>query len=584
MEKNLIASHSNVAFDESKAVTFLKETLESQKSIKTFFGENDKTPNHDGFFELVDEKLVPRKQFIVQIKKTNELVPKAKGKNNGKYVYRLKTNFLEYVKQKVTESPAIYFIVDIEEKRIFWLYLSDEVLMNMDFESHRTISYAFSEQNILSDISSFTTELKNIVMQRNKLFLNKTEEEITEMQDAADYINQLLDHDLKLIKESVFPNLWRLGIKCSDSPGVSIGFGDGIGSIPCSSAVAFYPQIKGKCDSGIHEYLMDNDNIFNHFSFIGKINLLEYAKDSLHNIIKLFFEHRIPPCFLPDIVLFEVIDSFIQKSNNFFVSSCHELSVEEVSRRLMLLVKYVEYILDSPSINKTEEQIKNTITRRLNMGSRSFFDITNFPFSNNQLIQSFQEFCANNNCKISFSSPKVFMCISAENLYYFNIIGELKNRNIDKVSSVWEYNWIDLCKMSNDEYAKTARTIFNRWITLLTSSYEETYDNIFSSNNYKVKNRYVFNTKQKYVSSDFSNIFYVCKQYSDKSFSVFYDETMEENLEFDDKEPNLKNISGGINFNMIFKSNIPLFYSISSLLYKGICEELGLSYSNVNFF
>ena len=37
-------THSDSSFNESKEVSILKLLLESKKSIKTFFGENEKTP------------------------------------------------------------------------------------------------------------------------------------------------------------------------------------------------------------------------------------------------------------------------------------------------------------------------------------------------------------------------------------------------------------------------------------------------------------------------------------------------------------------------------------------------------------
>ena len=65
-------------------ISILKTLLESKNSIKTFFGENEKTPNHDGFFELVNtDTKQPKKQFIVQIKKTDvktKVIPHEGGK------------------------------------------------------------------------------------------------------------------------------------------------------------------------------------------------------------------------------------------------------------------------------------------------------------------------------------------------------------------------------------------------------------------------------------------------------------------------------------------------------------------------
>ena len=62
-----ISKHDISSFNESDAINLLSNTLESNHTIKTFFSENDRTPNHDGFFELVDEEYTPKKQFIVCI-------------------------------------------------------------------------------------------------------------------------------------------------------------------------------------------------------------------------------------------------------------------------------------------------------------------------------------------------------------------------------------------------------------------------------------------------------------------------------------------------------------------------------------
>lgn len=117
MSNSMISKHSKSAFDESESIRILEELLESTREIKTFFSENDRTPNYDGTFELVNNECEPVKQFIVQIKKVDKLIQNTKGKNIGKYDYSLKTNFLQYVKDKVTECPAIYFVVDLSTKR-----------------------------------------------------------------------------------------------------------------------------------------------------------------------------------------------------------------------------------------------------------------------------------------------------------------------------------------------------------------------------------------------------------------------------------------------------------------------------------
>ena len=68
MRKARMATHASTSFDESQAIRILADTLESSRRIKTFFKENDRTPNHDGNFEVINDDYTPNKQFIVQIK------------------------------------------------------------------------------------------------------------------------------------------------------------------------------------------------------------------------------------------------------------------------------------------------------------------------------------------------------------------------------------------------------------------------------------------------------------------------------------------------------------------------------------
>lgn len=69
MKKAGMATHALSTINEGKAIRILSDFLESENSIKTFFKENDRTPNYDGTFEIINDDATPKKQFIVQIKK-----------------------------------------------------------------------------------------------------------------------------------------------------------------------------------------------------------------------------------------------------------------------------------------------------------------------------------------------------------------------------------------------------------------------------------------------------------------------------------------------------------------------------------
>lgn len=570
-----VAIHSKESFDEAAAIRLLEDTLESRGTIKTFFKENDRTPNHDGFFELIDHSSAPQKQFVVQIKKTKKLKKNVKGANKGKYVYSMETNFLEYIKQKVTESPAIYFVVDIEEKRIFWLYLSDEALMNLNFEGKSKISYAFTEENILSEISSFTMSLHQIATERNKLFLNKTQEEIAEMQDAVDYLNHHLDYELKAIKESVFPQLWRIGIKRSDNPGITISVGQSGNAVACQSAVALYPQIKGKNDSGLHEYSMEDENIFNHLSFGRQVNLIDYSKESLNKILVMFFEKGIPAKYLPDIVLFEIINTFIRKSNVFFESiASHELSIEEVRKRYILILGYMQYLLGDSPMNDEEKNLTLLANNRINRGDIFFFDIV----SQRRFVPFFSSYCSNFEEAPPIINPHLYLYITRDYLVYFDVLKELEHRNVQKIPFIWDYDWFSICTMPRDSKAEAIERITSTWISQLASLYDETYDKLFTCNTFKVRYKYYFRAEIAPDAVPFGYFGYLYKKYTDSKLSFSYDpDIRRDSIVAEHKETGLRSMSCGADLDSMFKDYMPFYYGLSCLLYNGICDALGFN-------
>ena len=119
-----MAGYADSVFSESNSINILKELLESKKRIKTHFGEGDKVPNHDGYFELLrnEPEKRPKRRFNVQIKSVKKLDKTESGKNECKYLYKLKTEFLYYVQGMISKDPAIYFVVDITTRNVFFIY------------------------------------------------------------------------------------------------------------------------------------------------------------------------------------------------------------------------------------------------------------------------------------------------------------------------------------------------------------------------------------------------------------------------------------------------------------------------------
>ena len=572
MPKSGMSKHDQSSFNESEAVNFLSNVLESKHTIKTFFSSNDRTPNHDGFFELVDAESIPKKQFIVQIKKTENLKPNIQGKNKGKYVYNLKTNFLCYVKEKVTESPAIYFVVDITAKKIFWLFLSDELLMSLNFEGHEYISVAFGNENILKDINEFTMRLHQIADIRNYLFLQKTTEEITELQDTLDYINHLFDYDFVNIKASIFPNLWRFGIKSSQNSDISLESNGNIFTPDTSSLLSLYPQIKGVNDTGIHEFTLNDTNIFNQIYIGTKIHPMQYAQEAVHKAIKFFFENGIPAKYLPDIVLKEKVWKFVDKTNFLFEkNNIDSISTEELERRLHLILKYIGEIIYSNDLTNPELQMKHFLFTRLNH-SANFLDISSsIPCGCSASFKIFYSKEKNN----PFPIHKIVLNIlNRDSIELINIIGELKNRSIYEVNEVWKYDWHMLRKMQKSQFLSNINNITSKWLEYLPVIYNETYSNLIETPKYKYNKKLIYknyNSKSNYPTNHFYTLFHI---YPNNSLDIYNDESI--NFEFSDeaKKNGVSNIKSGTTLDDFIDNKLLYFESLNCLIYKGICEKL----------
>lgn len=580
MSKPGMSKHDITSFNESEAITLLSNTLETNHTIKTFFSENDKTPNHDGFFELVDKEQVPKKQFIVQIKKVENLKPNTQGKNKGKYVYSLKTNFLYYVKAKVTESPAIYFVVDIITKRIFWIYLSDELLMSLDFEGHEYISFPFGNENILNDTNHFTAILNQISAKRNALYCHKSREEIIELQDALDYINRLFDYDFCNIKKYIFPNLWRFGIRASETP-ISIGV-DGKVSEPIDSyGLALYPQMKGTIDTGIQEYYFDNTNFYNHISLGGKTEPMKYAKETVNKALISFFEHGIPAVYLPDIVLHEKIWSFIEKTNRFFPESDNTgiISTEELELRFQIILRYIDTVLSSKSLTESEFQFRVTLFNQF-LHTKNSINISSILSYGGK--ESFKVFYQNEKCKSFHLHKFILDIIDRDSIETLLLIDEIKKRNIKEVSSVWKYEWYTLRQMEKDQFLYCINDITSEWLTNLPILYNETYEKLFETTSYKFKNEIVYKNYFPEMLFGINRFSTLIHKYKNKPFSIHRDDGINKEFTEQLKQNGLTNIIDTGSLDSFLDHKLLYFESLNCLMYKGICEKLGYKTKNLH--
>ena len=583
MAKAGMATHSISSFNESKEIRILSEFLEAKHTVKTFFKENDRTPNYDGSFELVNDELEPQKQFIVQIKKVENLAKETKGKNAGKYIYQLETPFLFYVKAKVTESPAFYFVVDICTKNIFALFLSDELLMNLNFEANKSgkITYAFSEDDIINDIDSFTNKLREISEKRNALFLNKTPEEIAELQDAIDFINQIMENDLKTLKNEMLPNLWRFGIRWSKKPSIELVTKDTKLSSPNTLMYALYPQIKGVPDTGISEYIPDEQNFFATIDMVGNKPAMEYIKASLKNMVKTFFENGIPAKYMPDIALYEQLNVFEAKLKNLYL--CEEkdgkIVLKDMLRGFMLLMKYVDHIVYDTLSDEREIHLKSIILGNQACRRTNSLDII-AVCDGCGCRENFREFAEKHPEDIR-CSDKPFRIVAIKYIKIFVMINELLCRKIETVEKVWNYNYYELTMLSGEEWIDNINKICRKWFAELPQIYNACFDRMFEKNKYRYKGKFEY--KNVYYD-DLNAILTVSNEYEDGDlFSISFNEDCFTEFTDEAREKGVKTISTSAETCRAISKKTMIYNSLTYLLYEGVCNGLGISSEKISF-
>lgn len=572
-----MAIHSPTSFDDTKGVRILKEFLESKNTIKTFFSENDKTPNHDGFFELIDvnNKIqgIPKKQFIVQIKKADSNTTSLELQENGTYKYNLDTKFLYYIKEKVAESPAIYFVIDVATKKIFYIYLSDEKLMSLNFEGKGSIVYYFNDNEQPSDIDSFTKKLTKIANYRNNIFINKTEKEITELQDAVENINNLFNNDLLFIKEQLFPNLWRFGIGSSTDK-LTMRINEENSTIyPNANMFGLYPQVKGKKDFGYKEYC--GDNIFSHFDMTGNMTPNQYVSEVIEKILDEYFNKH----YLIKYVSKQIIEELLSEAVNKLETNLgikiernreEKIEIKSIYKTLYIVTSYINNVIQKKDLTSQEKSLKQIILQRLNylMLDNNIDSVTLISMLTRKEFIDFykHEYKSINENRIILN--RIFL--GAEYEEYIAAMQRAKELEVTSIN----------VKKSLNVYETSEEELYNfcyNWFENLKVIYEEIYNQTMKNNAYKKRGifKYCLNINEKEGNS-FGRINWNLLKCESNILDIEIDKSLKDKSFEIIKERNATSMKIGCCISAFLGSKKCLYSSLCSIFYEGICEGLNI--------
>lgn len=238
-------------FKESKSISLIRDILEKNNKIKVRTNEADKIPDLDGRISILDQNKHDR--IIIEVQ--SKTLPEEYCENNP-YHYDCDTKVLNVVKYNKSFNPVVLFLSDINGKKLFYKIITKEYLKEINFDNQETKRIKFDnsdlyeEDKFIKEVIQYAKKLTLIINSGEDAlvtsYINGPNEYYALMQNEIDKLNYRFDHELKMIKDYLFPNVWKFGIAYNKTEnGFSLGL---------------YKIYKGDNDT-----LVKNFNFFNIF-------------------------------------------------------------------------------------------------------------------------------------------------------------------------------------------------------------------------------------------------------------------------------------------------------------------------------
>ncbi len=575
-----LGKHSQSSFTESEGITVLKRKLESKRSIKCFFSENDKTPNVDGFFELIKTDGTPIKRFNVQIKTTSEL-------KNGKL--SVDTKIMSYVLEKITADPTFLFIIDLSNEQVYFRHVTIEYILSINLDpSKKNITIDFNDDKAFN-IDIFEKNLYRIAETHNKLITSKSDLEIKSIQEAINYLNETIFSIPELVA-TLIPNLHKVGIATSKEEKKLLfkSMNKEDAELISSNNYGVYFILKGVNRLEIED-LQNTENYSDVFlDGTGNITPMKYAEYVLSRMLKHFFNRTSNYIrFMPDIILNEVVFAFLDKlgAKYKFLSSQKyirtffkdEVEVEEAEYHLNKTLKYITYILHSDNLYQQEFNLRRIILDSI--GSFAYSNGIDFIDEASTFVprEIFENISFKNDIS-KYDKKTMLSLLSPEYTIYHDAIKELNNRGIKRITRQWNFE----TTKENEIFLGNKRFIFNKnfydqckkWLENIPLLYEKTVTNLqILDVDIKTKVTCSINQDDYRPNSNFSANYYTQQN---ESFVINIVNEIDK-----DAIHKYGNSSYSSSIQNYLRTKMPMYYTIAGLLYKKIAEKYSLDYQGI---
>lgn len=434
-------------FYDSNGVAFLTYFLQQQINIKVLIQSDDKIPNLDGRIELLknDEKgtkKIPVRIFHVQVKTLNcKYYNENKIKNKSKYKYSIDTKILNVVKEDITSDPVLLFLVDTNNKKVFWFHISKEKVMSIEITEEENKTIYFGDEDHISDLNDFYEQLmkihqKHILRSRNPMEnilttnIKKDSKIIDKLHEEWEYLDNVLCNKLKLMTKIMFPDTWKYGIAYETDDKFNL--------------IGIY-RIKEKDDNTfVKDFCIGSKDCFTISQYKKDFtDIREVLNRQISNMIKIFYqEYRLPAYCLSDIVLEEIMFYFLDQIAYFhddYESKTFETvyykNTEDVSEIKKIWNALILYEIESKNfiyneyVNKENIEIVADPIGELKH-DKLYKEKNKYDIFIKSLINEEKNI-------LSLPYPFKFKAHQKYELY-FDVLCELEKRQIKKINRPWK--------------------------------------------------------------------------------------------------------------------------------------------------
>lgn len=224
---------------EAEAVALLCFMLAKSGQISPNIAKGDKEAHIDGYIKITTSEGRSIGKLEVQVKGVS--------KEDKSPKYSVKKEFLEYCISN--NIPVILILVYVNSKKAFWMHMDEpkcrEFLTNIKNNRTKTKHLSFDDTHYIQEghtqhcISEFIQilekqklkldnydiererriQLENTLIKLNELnnvAIGKSNKIYREIHNFLDFYNKLLDNDFRVLKESLYPDYWKIGIGLID--------------------------------------------------------------------------------------------------------------------------------------------------------------------------------------------------------------------------------------------------------------------------------------------------------------------------------------------------------------------------------